>query len=278
MPEFHLVFADWRARPGRGPNWREERRVNFPTEDLFRREYPETLEDVLLAGEDIVFPSWAIEQCLDDYDFPVTAIKGNPKHRYLKMWDQGRKRDACVGITLDLSVAPYQVCDYKRLMRRPYPFIQETIEKVHDTWPGETYVGDDNTSLAIVENLKVGASHFLVGSLKPRCIMALKVALEQGHLRIHRGLTQLIFELQSYMWDDEGLVQDSVMALANAMYVAGPPLQHIEAPSLATTKGRSQGLLQGQERPQSRIAPLLVGSSSRRSQRSQGANQADYIN
>ena len=43
---FHAFFADWRARPLRTPEWRESKRANFPTEDQWRREYPETVEDV----------------------------------------------------------------------------------------------------------------------------------------------------------------------------------------------------------------------------------------
>ena len=281
MPKFKLIFADWRARPGRTSEWREERRANFPSEDMWRREYPESLEDVLLAAEEGPFPAWALRQCIQSYEYPVNAVLGNPQHRYIKMWDQGRMHDAFVGIVLDITRAPYLICDYRRLVQKPYPIAQAEVEAVHALYPGPTYVGDDNASKAIVENLSIPASHFLVGSLKPRCIMALKVALEQGYLAIPGHVTednivvspipQLIFELQGYLWDDKGLVQDSVMALANALFVAGPPIHSFERPSVSEVRGRSAPLRlsasAGGARNGSRVGPITTSSSGRRTRR-----------
>lgn len=293
MTSFKLVFADWRARPGRNEEWREQRRGNFPTEDMWRREYPETLEDVLLAAEEGPFPTWALQQCMDQYEFPVQAIKGNPQHRYIKMWDQGRMHDAFVGVVLDITRAPYRLCDYRRLVQKPYLVSQEEVKAVHETFPGPTYVGDDNASKAIVENLTIPATHFLVGSLKTRCIMALKVALEEGYLslpgsvtqegQIRSAVPQLIFELQGYLWDDKGLVQDSVMALANALYVAGPPIHHFERPSVAETKGRSAPLRAASAAgyaTKSRSAPIAASFSRRNRNGGSSHGQspdADYI-
>lgn len=287
MPKFKLLFADWRARPGRTEEWREARRANFPTEDMWRREYPETLEDVLLAAEEGPFPSWAIRQCIDDYPYPVAPIGGVPTHRYLKMWDQGREHDAFVGVVLDITHAPYQLCDYRRLLHKHYQIAQAEVEEVHKRYPGPTYVGDDNASKVIVENLTVPATHFLVGSLKPRCIMATKVALEQGYLSMPGSVTedniiispvsQLIFELESYLWDDKGLVQDSVMALSNALYVAGPPIHQFERPGIKTVQGRSSPLRlassAGSKRS-SRSLPIAA-STSRRLRRVGPMGQSD---
>jgi hypothetical protein len=250
---------------------------------MFRREYPEVLEDVLLADEDMVFPQWAIQQCISRYDLPVEAVRGAHPHRYFKMWDEGRKNDAAVGVCLDISSAPYVLVDYQRHVKKPFPFLQEQIETQHKRWPGPTYVGDDNVAAAIVENLHIPASHFLQGaSLKPRAIGALKAALEEGYLEIP-PIPQLIFELGSYMWDDEGLVQDSVMALANALYHIGPPIHRFERASVAETEGRmrSRKTDPQQDRPVNRIA-MLSGSTPRRGRHTSTAPEgqsrdADYI-
>lgn len=241
---------------------------------MARREYPETLEDVLLAAEEGPFPQWAIRQCMEEYDFPQEK---RGRGRYIKMWDQGRTHDAFVGVVVDITRAPYRIVDYRRIVRKPYPVAQAEVIEVHNLYPGITYIGDDNASKAIVENITIPASHFLMGSLKPRCIMALKVALEEGYLRIPGYVTedlaistpvpQLVFELQSYLWDDKGIVQDSVMALANALYVAGPPINAYEAPEVRETRGRAAGMRSARtEQPSSRSAPL-VASSMRRGRR-----------
>ena len=46
-------------------------------------------------------------------------------------------------------------------------------------------------------------------------------AVEQGEIKC--GVAQVLSELKSYQWDDAGIVQDSVMALAIACHDAGRP-------------------------------------------------------
>ena len=271
MPNFKLVFADWRARPGRSETWREERRLNFADETMWRREYPETLADVLLAAEDMVFSAVAIDKAQEDYFFPAHPVVGNPQHRYLKAWDVGRLQDAAVGVCLDITSNPHFLVDYRRLLKKPYPILQAEIADLHNRYPGPTYVEDNNAGRSVIENLDVPASPFVTsGSSKPKLILALKVALEKEYLKLPRTrlVSQLIFELQSYMWDDEGLIQDSVMALGIACHLAGPPLYASQRPTVADTVGRSAGLHErGAPRPTTSRAAPIIASGSRRGMR-----------
>jgi len=279
---FKLIFADWQSRPGRDETWLKQRRENFPDETLFRREYPETLDDVLLASEEMVFSQWAIRQCLNpDYEFPAPPIV-SPRHRYIQMWDQGRKNDAAVGVCLDITISPYVLVDYRRFIRLPYPRLQAEIEAMYNRYPGtELYVGDDNTALGIVENLHVPANHVLSNQpLKIAAIGALKLFLEKRYLDMF-PVPQLTFELSSYMWDDDGIVQDSVMALAFACLKAGPPLWG--SSEIGTRTVQSRQISAPPVTSSSRAAGLAAGfSSSKRNGRYRSSSgqtrDADYLN
>ena len=143
--------------------------------------------------------------------------KAIPRHRYVIGWDCGRKGDAAVGIILDVSRVPAQLVEYQRLVNKPFPYTQSIIEEQYRAYrPLSLLVGDDNTALAIVENLNVPAQHFLTGAKNKQEIVAdLKQALEWGHIKA-KDVSQLVRELRTYKWDDRDLVQDSVMALAIA--------------------------------------------------------------
>lgn len=278
MPNFYAYFADWRSRPGREDSFRTEKRQNFLTDDAWRREYPETIEDTLLAAEDMVFPTWAIEAAITEPGpaQPVNTRQGKiPPHRYNKAWDIGRLHDAVVGTVLDITTTPYVLVNYYRTIKQPFPATQELIAGVHTDYKnGVTYIEDNNAGMAVRENLKVPASGFnTTQANKVAMLMALKVALEQGWLKIYRE-PQLIFELQSYMWDDEGLVQDSVISLAANVWTAGPPIWTHDRATGTNSAGRLADLhthkrqLQQTgtvERPASRVSLLSTPGKSRRS-------------
>lgn len=246
---FHAFFADWRARPLRTPEWRESKRANFPTEDQWRREYPETVEDVFLGTEEMPFPSWAIDLAAEGAwgmgppDLgDAGASPPRRAHRYVKAWDVGRKRDAFVGVVLDVTAAPYQVVHYRRHLQTPYPVTQASVEDVHRLYPGETYVEDNGVGDPVIGNLRVPATAWTSSPrTKVEAIMALKVCLERGLLKF-RGCPQLEVELRGYMWDDAGIVQDSVIALAIAVHVAGVPVGAVVAAAVREASGRTAPL------------------------------------
>ncbi len=244
---FYPFFADWRSRPGRYEGWRDERRGNYPTEDQWRREYPERVEDVLLSDEDVVFPPWAIRLAQHGAVGLQGPILSDPRtgvrtHRYIKAWDIGRLHDAAVGTVLDWTKTPYQVVGYRRLVQQPFPVLQAAIEEMHALYPGPTYVEGNGPGLAVIENLRVPASPFTTTQAsKFKAIAETKLGLERGWLKFP-PIAQLIFELSGYMWDDKGLVQDSVMSLAIAVAVAGAPAEHHLTAAVAPSESRTAPL------------------------------------
>lgn len=220
------LFADWRARPGRSEAWRENKRDNFPSEDMFVREYPEVPADLFKAADELVFTQQSIMMA----QIGASGPRGpEALHTYIKYWDIGRMQDATVLTCWDITSAPYQLVHYLRLVRRPYPVIQNTIETVHVQYPGQTYIEDNGAGRSVIENLNTPASGNNVGQAsKIKMILSLKIGMERGFVKFTEK--QLIQELSGYMWDDKGLVQDSVMAAAGAISKAGVPSEYGSTP------------------------------------------------
>lgn len=220
------LFADWKARPGRSEAWRENKRDNFPSEDMFVREYPEVPADLFKAADELVFTQQSIMLAQIGASGPQPPAQ---LHTYIKYWDIGRMQDASVLTCWDITSAPYQLVHYLRLVRRPYPVIQSTIEAVHRDYPGQTYIEDNGSGRAVIENLNIPASGNNVGQAsKIKMILALKIGMERGFVKFNEK--QLIQELSGYMWDDKGLIQDSVMSAAGAISKAGVPGEYGATP------------------------------------------------
>ncbi len=135
--------------------------------------------------------------------------------RYVTGWDIGRRRDATVGITLDTAELPYQVVNYERLMRAPYAQIGSAIDSTAGHY-GETVVESNSIGDPVIEGLRARVRPFITtAKTKAAALQRLVRAVEQGHLKC--GVDQVLSELKSYQWDDQNIVQDSVMALAIAL-------------------------------------------------------------
>ena len=278
--KLYPIFADWRARPGRSPEWRENKRNNFPSEDMFVREYPEKPADLFRAAEELVFPHWAITLAQAGASGPMPP---EPGHTYIKYWDIGRMQDAVVGVTFDITQAPYQLVNYVRKVRSPYPVTQKDIEDTHKVYQGLTYIEDNGAGMAVIENLKVQANGFNVNtSTKVKIILALKVGMERGYIKFNNK--QLIAECSGYMWDDKGIVQDSVMAAAGAVYCAGVPAEFGNI-SFGPESGGADSRLAGissmspSNNSSSRFAsvPGSIRSGNRRSSDEYGQRAEDYV-
>ena len=127
--------------------------------------------------------------------------------RYVTGWDIGRRRDATVGITLDTTGLPYQVVAYERLLRAPYAQIGSVIDSVVES----NSIGDP-----VIEGLTARVRPFITtAKTKAAALQRLVRLVEQGHLKL--GVDQVLSELKGYQWDDQNIVQDSVMALAIAL-------------------------------------------------------------
>jgi hypothetical protein len=134
---------------------------------------------------------------------------------YLTAWDIGRKADATVGITIDYGTEPYQVVAFERMERVPYPEQQDAIAKRHAAFPGRTIVEDNGPGDPVVGIWPVKVESFTTGARnKVNAIQALRLLLERGALKA--DIPALTGELLAYQWDDRGIRQDCVMALAIA--------------------------------------------------------------
>ena len=145
-----------------------------------------------------------------------------PTEDYVTFWDIGRHRDATVGITLRIMRDPMtgrikkRVVKYERGEGWPYPVIASKIDERFMEYPGKHYVESNSIGdpvLSMTDSPAEGA--YTSQKSKVNMITALQLDLERGDLESPL-VPQLRAELLAYQWDDDGLVQDSVIALSGA--------------------------------------------------------------
>jgi hypothetical protein len=136
-----------------------------------------------------------------------------PGRRYVTGWDIGRRQDATVGVTLDVTTDVHQVVAFDRFERMPFPQIQVMIEHRSRDYPGRTFVESNGIGDPVIENLTVAVSPFVTtAKTKVQALTSLIRAHERHTIKY--GVDRLRQELLSYQWDDDAIVQDCVMALA----------------------------------------------------------------
>ena len=134
-------------------------------------------------------------------------------HAYLTSVDIGRRRDATVINTFDLSVVPFQRVAHVRVERVPYPAIQAMIESQWHGYGGQVYVESNGPGDPVLENLKVPATAFITSARsKFQGLQALALLLER-HMLKAKWTAQERKELTIYQYDDKALTQDCVMSL-----------------------------------------------------------------
>lgn len=160
---------------------------------------------------------------------------------YLTAWDIGRRADATVGITVDYGEEPYQVVAFDRFERMPYPAQQEAITARHLAYPGRTIVESNGPGDPVIENLTERVEPFTTGSRsKVNAIQALRLLLERGAIRA--DIPALTGELLAYQWEDAGLRQDCVMALAiAALHLPKPDGREPLPPPVGPTNRTAMG-------------------------------------
>jgi hypothetical protein len=142
-----------------------------------------------------------------------------PGHRYVTAWDLGRRHDATVGITLDVTEPVYQIVAFDRFTGVPYPCIQQAIEERVLLYPGLHLVESNGVGDPVIENLRVQVRPFVTtAKSKQQAVTALQLVVEQQRLK--HGVPELLAEQHVYEWDDRQLQQDCVMAAALACLVA----------------------------------------------------------
>lgn len=158
-----------------------------------------------------VFTSDAIDNAEHGAIGDQEPIRG---HRYLTSVDLGRRQDATVINTFDLSVSPVQRVAHERVERVPWPVIQSMIERRSKLYGGDLVIESNGVGDPVIENLNVYAQPFVTtAKSKVQAIQTLVLMLEQQTLKA-KWTPQERKELTLYSWDDRNLVQDTVMALA----------------------------------------------------------------
>jgi hypothetical protein len=135
-------------------------------------------------------------------------------HSYLTSVDIGRRQDATVINTFDLSVAPIQRVAHERMERIPYPLIQQAIEARSRLYRGALWIESNGIGDPVIENLNVPAQPFVTSARsKVQAIQSLQLLLEHDRLKA-AWTPQERRELSMYAWDDARITQDCVMSLA----------------------------------------------------------------
>jgi hypothetical protein len=158
-----------------------------------------------------VFRQADIAAAEDGAQGPVAA---SSERRYLTSVDVGRRQDATVIATVDVTDEPFQLVAFDRLERIPYPVIQARIAERARAYTGRLIVESNGVGDPLIENLDVPAEPFVTtAKSKVQAIQSLQLLLEQRRYKA-RWTAEAKRELLSYQWDDRALTQDCVMALA----------------------------------------------------------------
>ena len=136
------------------------------------------------------------------------------QHRYMTSVDIGRRQDATVINTFDITARPYQRVAHERIERLSYPLIQQKIEARSRRYPGTLWIESNGVGDPVIENLNVPSRPFVTtAKSKVQALQSLALLLERGDLKA-TWTTQERYELTIYRYDDRDLVQDCVMSLA----------------------------------------------------------------
>lgn len=202
----------WRECPVYDDAWYAQERPKYTAQ-----QWASEFECDFVASGAAVFGAADLDRCADGWRGLQPPLSGR---EYVTFWDIGRRKDATVGITLDVTADDWQLVAFDRMLGIPYPVIQQTIERRALAYGGLTAVESNGVGDPVIENLRVPAVPFTTTRRsKTDAITALALAIEQA--RFKHGVDELSRELSLYQWDDAALVQDCVMAAAGACWFAG---------------------------------------------------------
>lgn len=154
---------------------------------------------------------------LDQLDAAARGAVGNQPpqsgRKYLTSVDIGRRRDATVINTIDITTTPYQRVAFERLERVPYPVIQSAIETRAKAYRGAVYVESNGVGDPVIENLAVKVTPFVTTARsKVQAIQAMQLLLERSEFKAQWESRERA-ALTTAAWDDDHTA-DEVMSLA----------------------------------------------------------------
>lgn len=200
------------------------------SELAFKQEYECNFD----AGMDMVFTKSQLKESfrknwldLDDSDYISTvALTSEPikGHYYATGVDLGRKRDATVALTYDITEIPAKVVDFRYIEggSSDWEGILLTVRAVYEKFEPEMKVDATGVGDAIYERLSDIAEPCLISDgtssrVKYNLIENLRLSMDKRAIVIPR--VPVIFkEHEQYTWQDKKIRQDCV--IANAMAVS----------------------------------------------------------
>jgi hypothetical protein len=166
-------------------------------------------------GELTLFSIADIDRASQPYAAPTAGA-------WLTTVDVGRRRDATVINTFDISQSPYRRVAFDRLERVPYPLIQQRIAETARRWPGRLVIESNGVGDPLIENLDVHAQSFVTtAKSKLQALQALQLLFEQGDIQAQWDARERA-ALVGCSWDEEH-TPDEVMSLAIFAANAGRP-------------------------------------------------------
>ncbi len=214
-------FLPWQVHPvwRTIPDWPQQKKNDdHLTDEQFAQEYA---VDFLRSGGEV----FTVAE-LDRLFRPGAPPLAGPErgHRYVSGFDIGRHNDAFVGLTFDVTTAPFRVVAYERHLNLPYPQQAARIEACARRYPGKVVVESNGSGDPLIEFLDVAVEPFTTtAKTKRNALDALKLLMQRGEL-VAPDLPQWRRELSIYAHQDRDLTQDCVMASAIAALAAGRPL------------------------------------------------------
>lgn len=149
-----------------------------------------------------------------------------PGHRYLEGWDIATKKDALVGITVDVTDKPYKVVALERYKRIPWSFVYAKVRERHNMYHAIKKIDVTGVGDHLPEELSdlkdyVVPVNFSKGKIKTDMIINTQKILEDSAL-VFPHIPCLIEQLTFYEWDDKDLETDCVIALCLALFDISP--------------------------------------------------------
>lgn len=144
-----------------------------------------------------------------------------PGRHYVQGVDLAKERDWTVQVVLDVTEQPFRLVAYERHRNLPWTAIVARIRHMHERYACvRTLVDATGVGAVVLDELAdIAQGVTFTPRTKADLITGLGLALERRTLRFP-FVRELVDELLSYRLDDEGLVTDSVFALALAVRAA----------------------------------------------------------
>lgn len=222
----------WTANPAytsEEPTWFADNRSNY-TDEQWASEFEASIEKTGQRVFNQEHLNRMIEGWVGVEDENDPLVYGDlwwtppfPGHIYMSAWDLGRKHDATVGITVDVTEDTHQIVCFERFMGMDWPDQEERFEARYNTYPGHHAIDATGLGDVFLQNLQFAGFGDVIPvvfsrTVKPNVVDELVRSVERGAIK--GGLYTVLEEMRKYRRDDKRLVQDTVMSLGMCEYVS----------------------------------------------------------